>query len=247
MVINYKVTVSYDGSQYCGWQTQHKNNSVQEAIEQALYKLYNEEINITASGRTDAKVHAIGQVFNYYITDKNIEVNKIKQALNTFLPKSIRIKNVAVASDDFHARFSAKSKKYEYYLCKNKDIPFIENYMGKEEKKLDLKQMEQCCTLFIGEHDFTSFTSSKIHELKNRVRTITSLSIEDCGYYYKFTIVGTSFLRYMVRMIVQTIIECGKHNISLNDVQYMIDAKDKEACRYKAEANGLYLAAVYYE
>lgn len=244
--MKYKLTIAYDGSKYIGWQTQHQNNSIQEALELAISKLFNESIDIVASGRTDAKVHALGQVIHFE-SKKQIPCEKVKMALNTLVETTIKIKKVELVPEDFHARFSAKSKRYDYYLSLDATNPFIINYMGIEKvKSLDLNLMQECAKVFITTTDFTSFTSSKIHELKNRVRTITKFEIIKENNYYHFIIEGNSFLRYMVRMIVQTVIEVGKHTITINDVEKMLVAKNKDACRYKASANGLYLVEVKY-
>lgn len=243
--MRYKVVVSYDGSYYKGWQTQHRQDSVEEQIDSALFKLYRKPLKIVGSGRTDSKVHALGQVFHYDV-ERIIPNYKIKEALNTFLPKDIRILDVSNVNETFHARFSATKKRYDYFLT-NQEYPFFTNYMGYEKRDLDLCAMRKAMTLFLGEHDFTSFTSSKIHELKNRIRTIEKFELIEHDYYLQFIIVGSSFLRYMVRMIVQTIIEVGTHKITIDEVKMMLENPDKEACRFKAAAEGLYLKEVYYD
>ncbi|NBK98657.1 MAG: tRNA pseudouridine(38-40) synthase TruA [Erysipelotrichia bacterium] len=241
----FKVTLSYNGANYHGWQTQHKNNSVQEQIERVLSTIHGTPCEIHASGRTDAKVHALGQVFHF---DSNlcIDANAYVNAMNALLPKDIRILQVKQVDDDFHARFGATSKRYDYYLNQNVSNPFLYDFMGMESKTLDIEEMCKCAKIFIGTHDFTSFTSSRIDPRKSRIKTITRLTIAKENEVIHFILEGNGFLRYMVRMIVQTIIEVGKHRESVESVQQILLGKDKHLCKYKAQPQGLYLVHVSY-
>ena len=244
--MRYKVTVAYNGAHYCGWQTQHRNDSVQEAIEAVLTSMHREKTEIVASGRTDAKVHAMGQVF-HFDSSLNMKCESVKIALNSQLPKDIRIQKVEMVEDDFHARFYATSKRYDYYLTKEMENPFVNDFMAKYHGNLNVEAMKDCATVFLGEHDFTSFTSAKIDPRKSRVKTITRLDILEEDNKIHFILEGNSFLRYMVRMIVGTLIEVGKGKITKNDAKYMLDGKDKHLCRFKADPQGLYLVEVHYE
>ncbi len=245
-MMRYKVIVAYDGSSYHGWQTQQKGNSVQEQIEQALSTIQKQKVEIHASGRTDAKVHALGQVFHF---DSMIEMdaNAYMRGLNGLLPKDIRVKQVELVNDDFHARFHAISKRYDYFLTTDVNNPFLHHYMGKESRTLDFDRMQACAEIFLGTHDFTTFTSAKIDARKSRVKTITRCEVQKEQDRYHFILEGNGFLRYMVRMIVQTIIEVGKQELTVEDVKKMLESKDKHLCRYKADASGLYLISVKYE
>lgn len=244
--MRFKVIVAYNGAPYYGWQTQHRGDSVQESIENVLSGMHGEHIEIVASGRTDAKVHAIGQVFHFDST-LNITCEAMKIALNSQLPKDIRIQSVEVVNDQFHARFDACSKRYDYYLSTNVSNPFIENFMAYCTVKLDVDAMRECASIFIGEHDFTSFTSARIDERKSRIKEIIRCEIIQEKDVIHFIIEGTGFLRYMVRMIVQTIIEVGKNKVSSQEVEAMLVGKNKHLCKYKAPAQGLYLVEVKYE
>ncbi|MDF9825135.1 tRNA pseudouridine38-40 synthase [Breznakia sp. PF5-3] len=243
--MRYKVTVAYDGSEYHGWQTQRKGNSIEEAIEKVLYTMHDSEVEIVGSGRTDSKVHALGQVFHF---DSSLGLSKerMKEALNAQLNRSIRIKTVEIVSDDFHARFDAKGKRYEYFVSKDTSNPFIRKYMDIDYHPLALKAMQEAATIFVGTHDFTSFTSSKIDQRKGRIRTITKFEVSQDGDVTHFVIEGDGFLRYMVRMMVQTIIMVGKGKVSIEEVEQMLLAKNKHTCKYKANACGLYLVEVKY-
>lgn len=242
----YKVTVSYDGSCYSGWQRQINTHSIQQEIESAIEKIEGKFISITASGRTDAHVHALGQVF-HFDSEKDIKPENWKRALNSLLPKDIRIKEICMVSDDFHARFHAVRKRYDYLITTEVDNPFYQKYMGKDLKELDIERMQKAAAIFLGTHDFTSFTSSKIDSRKSRIKTITRLDIVKEEHAVRFIFEGNGFLRYMVRMISQTLIETGKHRLEIEDVQAMLEGKNKHLCRYKAQPEGLYLVHVYYK
>lgn len=243
--MRYRAIVSYNGANYQGWQIQPHGNSVQQEIENALYIMHKEKIEIVASGRTDAKVHALGQVF-HFDSSLNIKEERMLTALNSLLPNDIKIKKVDIVSDEFHARFHATSKRYDYYLKRGEINPFIKDLVAFENRELDIKYMQECAKIFKGEHDFTTFTSSKIDPRKSRVKRITNLEIIEENDLIHFVFEGNGFLRYMVRMLTQTLIEAGKHRITMDDIKHMLKAKDKHLCRYKADPQGLYLVKVEY-
>lgn len=242
----FKVTLSYNGASYHGWQTQHKNNSIEEQIETVLSTIQAFPCEIHASGRTDAKVHALGQVFHF---DSHIDMdgNAYLKAMNSLLPKDIRILKVEAVDKDFHARFDATGKRYDYYLSNDTSNPFLFDFMGLESKPLNIEIMRECAHIFVGTHDFTTFTSNKIDSRKSRIKTIYEIAILQEGSSVHFILKGNGFLRYMVRMIVQTIIEVGKGKIEISEVQQMLDKKDKHLCHYKAAPQGLYLVSVDYD
>lgn len=244
--MRFKVTVSYDGSGYSGWQRQTNAQSIQSEIEDALQQILKQSVEVTASGRTDAQVHAIAQVF-HFDSDAAIDVEHWKRALNSLLPKDIRIQKVEIVEDDFHARFSAVSKRYDYLVTTQKENPFLQNYMGMERFALDVPYMQECASVFLGTHDFTSFTSAKIDPRKPRVKTITRLEVQQEDTCIRMIFEGNGFLRYMVRMLAQTLIEAGKHRVTKEQIEAMLEGKNKHACRYKAEPQGLYLVHVKYE
>ena len=242
----YKAIVSYDGFAYGGWQRQLNTHSIQQEIETAIEKVEGSFLSITASGRTDAQVHAIGQVF-HFDSQKDIACENWRRALNALLPKDIRIQKVEVVSEDFHARFSAISKRYDYLVTHEVNNPFYQRYMGKERKKLDIEAMREGAAFLLGTHDFTSFTSSKIDPRKSKIKTITRLDIVEEPFGVRMIFEGNGFLRYMVRMLAQTLIEAGKHRITPKEIDHMLTSRDKHVCRYKAQAEGLYLVRVDYE
>ena len=240
-----KCTVAYDGWAYAGWQKQENALGIQEIIESALEKIHKKPTSIVASGRTDAKVHALGQVFHFE-SDGKIEPASYVRALNSLLPLDIRIQSAEKAEDDFHARFSCRSKRYLYIATKNQRDPFACRTKGILYQDLNIEKMIEACHILIGTHDFTTFSSSRIDPRKSRVKTIKMISIEKQDQDYHFLFEGNGFLRYQVRMMTGALIEVGKEAITPQDVQKMLDLKDKEACRYNASPQGLYLMEVCY-
>lgn len=240
-----KATVSYDGSGYAGWQRQDNALGIESIIMDVMERIHHHPVEITGSGRTDAGVHAIAQVFHF---DSELKMSKEqwRRAMNALLPADIRMQDVEKVREDFHARFDAISKRYDYYLSYDIDNPFLQRYRAFYRGRLNIERMKECAALFVGTHDFTSFTSSRIDSRKSRVRTITMCAIEETADGLHFRLEGNSFLRYMVRMIVGTLIEAGRDRLSVQEVKAMLEAKDKEACRYKAPGSGLYLVEVRY-
>ena len=240
-----KATVSYDGSGYAGWQRQDNALGIESIIMDVMERIHHHPVEITGSGRTDAGVHAIAQVFHF---DSELKMSKEqwRRAMNALLPADIRMQDVEKVREDFHARFDAISKRYDYYLSYDVDNPFLQRYRAFYRGRLNIERMKECAALFVGTHDFTSFTSSRIDSRKSRVRTITMCAIEETADGLHFRLEDNSFLRYMVRMIVGTLIEAGRDRLSVQEVKAMLEAKDKEACRYKAPGSGLYLVEVRY-
>lgn len=241
-----KCVVSYDGFDYCGWQVQPQAKSIQATIEEALATIHNQAIKIVGSGRTDTKVHALGQVFHF---ESEMEMSEQQwiYALNRLLPHDIRINKVIFMPDNFHARFDCISKRYEYYVSFDKFNPFVDRYMAIEARPLNVEAMKEASQMFLGTHDFTTFTSCKIHKEKDRVRTITTCQIEFINNGLKMIFVGDGFLRYQVRMMAATLLEVGVGHLSAKEVLDMLEACDKHACRYKADPQGLYLVEVNYK
>ncbi len=245
--MRFKVTAAYDGHRYAGFQKQVNACGIQSLIEKALQKINksSEPVPVTAAGRTDAGVHALGQVFHFDGLEQ-IGEHGYYNALNTLLPKDIRIKKVEKADDDFHARFSAKTKHYEYVITTERDNPFNENYKTFVWRKLDIDRMRQGAKLLEGEHDFTSFCNAQIHPDKPRTKTIYSIEIVEEGKDIRLVYIGNGFLRYQVRMMSAALIALGEGRISLDELKRILEARDKHACRFNAPAKGLYLVSVGY-
>ena len=241
-----KVTVAYDGSNYAGWQRQENALGIQEVIEKALTKINKEPIGIVASGRTDAKVHALGQVFHF---EPKVEMpnENYRTAMNTLLPSDIRILKVENVENSFHARFSATSKRYDYVCTYDVDNPFIYKYKEILWYPVDVERMKEASRYLLGEHDFTSFSSSKIDPRKPRVKKLTRIDFIEEEKGFRTIFEGTGFLRYQVRMMMATLLAVGKGKIEPIRVREILEACDKDACRYNASACGLYLVEVNYD
>ncbi|UNT95342.1 tRNA pseudouridine(38-40) synthase TruA [Allobaculum mucilyticum] len=244
--MRYKATVAYDGHRYAGFQKQINGTGIQSLIEKALEKIIKEPVSITASGRTDAGVHALGQVFHFDGPEK-IGERGYYNALNTLLPKDIRILKVEAVSNDFHARFSARSKRYDYVITTERDNPFSYNYKHFVWRSLDLEKMRQGAAILQGTHDFTSFSNAQIDPRKPRTKTIYSIDVIPEGKDIRIVYRGTGFLRYQVRMMSAVLIAAGEGRIAPDDIARMLEARDKHACRFNAPACGLYLVEVGYE
>lgn len=240
-----KAIVSYDGYDYAGWQKQENALGIQSVIEDVLQKITQESVDIVASGRTDAGVHALGQVFHFE-TKKEMSAKQFLCAMNALLPLDIRVVGCSVVEDSFHARFDVVSKRYDYFCSYDTKNPFNYKYRNILSKKLDLEKMVLAKDYLLGTHDFTSFSSSRIDPRKPRVKTITRIDILEEDNEVHFIFEGTGFLRYQVRMMVGTLIAVGQHKIEPSDVEWILEQKNKEACRYNAKACGLYLVGVNY-
>lgn len=235
--------VQYDGTDYAGWQRQVNALSIQQVIEEALEKLMGDPVRITASGRTDTGVHALGQVFHF---DARPGI-RYEAALNTLLPKDIRILEVRRAAPDFHARFSARKKRYDYWMTSRQPDPFTWRYKWFRPKKPDPGRMREAAAFLLGTHDFTSFTNCHHHPDKSLVRTVTRLEILEEGEDIHLVFEGTGFLRYQVRMMTAVLDAAGRGRIEPQDVRRMLEMKDKHASRYNAPAHGLFLTRVWYD
>ncbi|MEG0021797.1 MAG: tRNA pseudouridine(38-40) synthase TruA [Bacilli bacterium] len=244
--MKYLITFSYDGSKFFGYQKQLNFASVQEKIENALTKINsNKKVLISASGRTDAGVHAINQKA-HFIMENKIEKEKLKNSLNKMVKPHIFIKNIEEVNDLFHARFNVVKKKYTYKINVGEFNPIEYDYIYQLNKKLDICSMLEGIKYFEGEHDFTSFTK-KNDEVENFVREIYNTNIEQYDNIIEISFVGNGFLRYMVRNMVGSLIEIGLGKKNPKEIIEIIEKKDRTKSGITAPSNGLYLMDVYYE
>ena len=241
-----KVTVSYNGANFVGWQRQSKGRTVQKTIENVISVILNQPTEITASGRTDSGVSALGQVF-HFDSDINIADAQWQKALNAQLPDDIYIKDVSTVSTDFHARFHVISKRYDYTIQTGNYDVFSYPFVYQLNRSLNVEKMRECATLFIGEHDFTSFNATPLEIIPYQIRTIKRLEIIDEGDKVRLIFEGKGFLRYMVRMISQILIEVGLGRLNQQDVIHMFEMNNKDACKLNAPAQGLTLVEVRYD
>ncbi|MBQ5444325.1 MAG: tRNA pseudouridine(38-40) synthase TruA [Erysipelotrichaceae bacterium] len=243
--MRYKVTLAYDGKNYAGFQSQTNAVAIQDIVEKAIERVFGEKIRIVMSSRTDAGVHALGQVF-HFDSDKEKEEGKLKFSLNSLLPDDIHVMEVKQVSRDFHARYSVKKKTYEYLINIGEYDVFLKGRAYQCFYKLDVDLMKEGAKLFLGEHDFTSFNTSSLKEYPNQVRNITEFSITRKKDLLKIKVTSSGFLRNMVRIMVGTLIDLGRGKKSLDDVKNMLENPSKTTRRYNADPNGLYLVKIFY-
>ena len=235
----------YKGTNYYGWQKQVGFISVQSQIEEVLSQVYNEPISITGSGRTDAGVHALRQYF-HFDTTKEKDLNQLRYALNKMLPNDLKILSFQVVDNDFHSRYSAKRKIYEYdILLKNKD-PFNFDKAYVYPMDLDIALLTQALKEFEGQHCYQDFTSKEEDE-DNFVRTIYRIDVSKNDGLIKIIFEGNGFMRYQIRNMVGTAISIANKKEVINFIDYHLkETKIREIVAYKAPAEGLYLVDVLY-
>ena len=250
--MNYKFLIQYDGTDFHGWQVQDNQRTVQGELERVLSLIEDADVSVAGSGRTDAGVHAEGQVATAVIT-RNMSADKLRAAINGNLWRDLRILNVEKADDDFHARFSAKGKTYIYRIINAPVIsPFWTRYAHHESRPLNVSKMNDAARIFLGEHDWTAFSAAS-SESENKVRTINEFSVESewesraKSSLITFRISGNGFLRYMVRSIVGTMLEVGRGEKDSDTIQTAIINGDRNLAGKTAPPNGLTLLKVDYE
>lgn len=246
MKSNYKIITQFDGTRYKGWQYQtEKIKTIQGELVRALIIIAKRKVLITGSSRTDAGVHSMGHTSNFHIPI-NIEPQSLKKAFNSILPIDIRIVECEKVDISFNARYNASSKTYLYNIYIGEvHSPFDNRFSTHITYPLNLNNMRKAVKFFIGTKDFSSFTSDE--PKKNRLRTITDFSMNVKQNNIRFTIKGKSFLRYMVRNMIGTIIDVGRGQLSLNDIPGIFEAKDRRKAGITAKAKGLTLFEVKYE
>jgi tRNA pseudouridine38-40 synthase len=243
-VIRYFLQLSYKGTRYFGWQRQPNAISVQEVIEKALSTILREEIVVVGAGRTDTGVHASLYILHFDVLNEISEPEKLLYHLNRFLPDDIAIQKIKKVNSDFHARFSAVSRTYKYFICTEKN-PFQTETCYQFTVPLDLQKMEEAAKFLFEYTDFTSF--SKLHtDVKTNNCKIFQAEWIKTGEMLVFTIKADRFLRNMVRAIVGTLIEVGKGKITVDDFRKIIEKKDRGVAGTSAPAQGLFLVDIEY-
>lgn len=249
---NIKLTIAYDGTDFCGWQKQKNGVSIQGVLEEKLSTITNNRVTLHGAGRTDAGVHALAMTANFH-TQSTLSCAALQNGLNSMLPKSVRITTVTDEAHGFHCRFSAKAKTYCYQIYTGRiQPPTVRLYTVHVPFSLNLEAMKNCLQLICGTHDFTSFeaTGSRDKTKQNGrggVRTIMAAGIQKNGPDgYQFEITGDGFLRHMVRNIVGTIFEVGKNRRTVEEFKEVLKAKDRSAAGATAPAHGLFLQKIYY-
>jgi tRNA pseudouridine38-40 synthase len=243
MTRNLKLKIGYDGTDFSGWQRQADLRTVQGEIEDKLKKILQEEITLTASGRTDVGVHALEQVANFR-TESKLDKDSILKGLNSLLPEDILIEGIEEVDSDFHSRYKAKSRVYRYKIYLGKNV-FLRRYAWEVSYPLDLEKINSATLIIKGEHDFTSFCVSESAKKDNRCDIIKAFW-EKSENKLELEIEANRFLHTMVRSLVGTLIDLGRGYFSLEDFKEILNARDHKKAGLTAPAKGLYLVKVNY-
>lgn len=243
---NIKLLLQYEGTRYQGWQRQtSSDNTIQGKLEALLGKMCGEPIELIGSGRTDAGVHAKGQVANFH-TSCSMPVEEMLAYINEYLPKDIAVTNICEAAPRFHSRLNACGKCYRYHVI-NSRIPnvFWHRYALEVPERLDMEAMERAAQYLLGEHDFKAFTSAKKGK-KSTVRRIDEIKIEKSGDLIAFTFVGNGFLHHMIRILMGTLLEVGKGERTPKSMEAVLGSLSREKAGALVPAKGLTLMKVFY-
>ncbi|MFP4363441.1 MAG: tRNA pseudouridine(38-40) synthase TruA [Spirochaetia bacterium] len=244
---NIKITLSYDGKDFAGWQIQKNDRTVQGEIESCISRLLKQDIRITPAGRTDSGVHANGQVINFHTENTSIPARKFAVALNSLLPQDIRCLSSTAVSPDFHARYWAYSRTYKYKIIHDRPaLPHEIPYALFQKDFVDIKTLNSLASILLGTHDFTSFAAAGDPH-KNKVRTIDTSYFYYEGRYLVYKIRSRSFLWKQVRTIVGTILEYAKEGLGQSDLFKVLELKNRKHAGKTAAPGGLYLEKVDYD
>lgn len=243
---NIKITIAYDGSRYNGWQKQENTeNTIQGKLEQLLSRMTGESIEIHGSGRTDAGVHSLGQVFHFH-TESTMTTEDINEYMNEYLPMDIAVLDVKNAAERFHSRLNVKRKTYCYRIWNSPLANVFERkYSYHIKETLDVEKMKEASAFLIGTHDFKSFCANKRMK-KSTVRMIESITFEKEGDMLSIRYRGNGFLYNMVRILTGTLIEVGQGLRQPEDVKDILESKNRENAGFTAPAHGLFMEGVEY-
>lgn len=250
--MNYRLTLQYDGTDFHGWQMQGEQRTVQGELTRVLSLLDGRDVIVHGSGRTDAGVHAAGQVASVQLF-REIQPEKLRSAINGNVERDLRVIKAEAVEDDFHARYSARSKTYQYRIVNAHVVsPFLVRYAHQEARPLSLKRMREAAQLFLGEHDWTAFSAAQT-EAQSRVRTVTELIVTEqfdersCARLIEITASANGFLRYMVRSIAGALLAVGRGELESEDVARAIENGERPRAVVTAPAHGLTLLCVHYD
>ena len=243
---NYKITIQYDGTRYKGWQTQKSTDmTIQGKLQSVLSEMTGQEIEVIGSGRTDAGVHAYGQVANFHVPN-HFKAQEILEYLNHYLPMDIAVLDIEEVDERFHSRYQATSKTYAYRIHTS-TIPnvFERKYMYTYTDALDVNRMRKAAELMLGTHDFAAFCGNKKMK-KSTVRTVTDIMIEEKENEIQISYTGDGFLQQMIRIMTGTLIEVGNGTRVPEDIPQILGSKTRENAGYTVPAEGLSLRCVKY-
>lgn len=251
-----KATVQYDGSAYHGWQFQPSGMTIQGILQDCVFQLTGDRVQVVGAGRTDAGVHAMEQIAAFD-TNSSMNISVIKRALNALLPPDVRVMNIEEVTEDFHPRFSARGKCYVYLIANMRDVPvFLRGYVWRVKEPLDLEAMRAASAHLLGRHDFSSFRAAGCAS-RHPLRTIHEIGIESLfeapflcgglkGEFVKITVEADAFLRHMVRTIVGTLAEVGKGNLRPEMLGDILERKERRFAGPTAPPQGLFLKKIFY-
>ncbi len=246
MITNYKIIIEYDGTNFFGWQRQNDKTTIQGEIEKTLTRILNQDIKIHGSGRTDAGVHAFGQVAHFQ-ADTKISPSRLKKGINGLIKKPIVIKDCSIMDSSFHARYSVVSKEYHYFILNQFDPSAIHRlYKWHIRSALDIDAMNRCCETITGVFDFKSFENSGSPRSSTIREVFYSIFEKMSDNTLVFKISANGFLKYMVRNIVGTIVLVGLNKISHDDFITIFEGRDRTKAGTTAPAHGLFLKEVNY-
>ncbi len=243
--MRWKCTCSYDGTRYAGWQVQEGQTSVQEVIERSLETLLKEKISIHGSGRTDAGVHALEQVFHFDF-DWRHGGDKLVRALYSKLPKSIRVESAVQVDEVFHARFCTRSKLYHYRLFLGEADPFQSPYVWSVSRKLDLNLVATAMQDLLGKHDFAAFAANRGEEYESTTRTMSKASLSQDGEIVYLAFEADGFMYKMVRSLAGTLVNIGLGRLPPDEIKRLVDCAERSPMVLVAPAQGLFLKKVTY-
>lgn len=245
---NLRVELAYEGTDFHGWQIQPGLDTIQGQLTRVVQRITKEAVQIHGSGRTDAGVHALGQVCNFE-TNSRIPLENFQKAINSLLPASIRILRIEEAPPDFHARFSARSRHYRYRILNSRSCsPFDYRCVHHYSRPLNFSPMSAAAELIVGEHDFSSFCDSDT-ATDSKVRRVTSsfFVFDTLRHLMEYNVCANGFLHHMVRNLVGTLIEVGKGRLTCEDFRAVLSARSRSAAGPTAPAKGLFLVSVGYD
>lgn len=247
--LKFKLTIAYDGTGYEGWQVQKIGTGVQQKVEEALAKLFPSQPRLHSSSRTDTGVHALGMVAHFEVprAEAKMPPRKLALAVNAWLPEDIRVLSAARAPKDFHARFNATGKEYHYLVWNHPAMnPLLRRTAWHVPRTLDLAAMREAASLFVGRHDFQSFTANPGYARESTVRTLSRCELKRSGPLLTFVIRGEGFLYKMCRGIAGTLVQVGLGRFAPGDIRSMLEKKDRRVSGMTAPAHGLVLWKVFY-
>jgi len=240
-----KLTIEYDGTSFVGFQRQKRGRSVQGEMEAALKKLFQRQVKVTGAGRTDSGVHALGQVV-HFVANRRMELGKMLQGVNHYLPSDVSVVRIEEASDKFHAQYSARSKIYEYRVLNAMTrSPIERKWSYQVRQRLDMSDMKRGARLFVGEHDFRAFEASGSRR-KGAVRRIRRFTVEKGGRMVVFRAESNGFLYKMVRRMVGTLLEIGRRRMTVSELKRLIESNGHMGVGPTVPAQGLFLKQVIY-